>query len=87
MLGLWKDNEELFLKHYHQRSNVESTFSMMKRKFLPYVRSKSDQGQFNEILCKVVCHNASVLCNAMFELNLDIRFEEVGKQVIKWGNQ
>ena len=64
--------------HVNQRSNVESTFSMMKRKFLPYVRSKSDKAQFNEMLCKVVCHNANVLCTAMFELNLDIRFGEVG---------
>jgi transposase len=25
--------KEEFLQHYHKRSNVESTFSMMKRKF------------------------------------------------------
>ena len=76
MLTVWRDNKELFLQHYHQRSNVESTFSMMKRKFLPFVRSKTSKAQFNEILCKVVCHNASVLCLAMFELGVNLRFEE-----------
>lgn len=78
MLRFWEEKRDLFLKHYHQRSNVESTFSMMKRKFLPYVRSKSNQAQFNEMLAKVVCHNASVLCTAMFELDVNINFEEVG---------
>ena len=31
-----------FLQHYHKRSNVESTFSMMKRKFGDGLRSKTD---------------------------------------------
>ena len=52
MIRLWRDHRELFLQHYHQRSNVESTFSAIKRKFLPYVRSKDDTAQINEILCK-----------------------------------
>lgn len=74
MITLWKDNQETFLKHYHMRSNVESTFSMMKRKFLPYIRSKNTESQYNEILCKVVCHNASVLINSLFELDIKIDF-------------
>lgn len=78
MIRLWEANMPLFAEHYHKRSNVEATFSMMKRKFLPYVRSKNDDSQFNEILCKVVCHNASVLVNSMFELNIDINFHEGG---------
>jgi len=78
MLTFWKENRETFLEHYHQRSNVESTFSAIKRKFLPYVRSKTEKAQYNEILCKVVCHNLSVLCNAMFELDVDLKFQNVG---------
>lgn len=74
MIRLWKDNQQLFKKHYHQRSNAESVFSMLKRKYLPYVRSKSDTAQYNEILCKVVCHNASVLVNSIFELNVPVEF-------------
>ncbi len=31
-----------FLAHYHKRSNAESVFSMVKRKFGDYLRSKTD---------------------------------------------
>lgn len=65
------------MQHYHKRSNVESSFSMMKRKFLPYVRSKDVKAQFNEMLCKVVCHNLGVLVNAIFELDLAADFRKV----------
>ena len=50
-----------FLQHYHKRSNVESTFSMMKRKFGDGLRSKTDVAMFNETLCKILCHNLVVL--------------------------
>lgn len=49
------------MEHYHMRSNVESAFSMLKDKFGDSVRSKSDTGQINEALCKVLCHNICVL--------------------------
>jgi transposase len=60
-----------FLQHYHKRSNVESTFSMMKRKFGDSVRSKTDTGMVNEVLCKVLCHNLVVLIHEMFELGIE----------------
>src|SRR5205807_2281371 len=41
---------EEFLKHYHQRSNAESTFSMVKAKFGDGVRSKTDTAMTNECL-------------------------------------
>src|SRR5207249_5175877 len=41
-----------FLAHYHKRSNVESTFSMVKRKFGDAVRSKTETAMVNEALCK-----------------------------------
>jgi hypothetical protein len=43
-----------FLQHYHKRSNVESTFSMMKRKFGDSLRSKTDVAMINETLCKIL---------------------------------
>jgi transposase len=61
---------EMFLQHYHCRSNVETTFSMIKRKFGDSLRSKSEVGQYNEILCKVVAHNICVLIACMFEMGL-----------------
>lgn len=77
MIRFWRDNREEFERHYHQRSNVESTFSMIKRKFLPYVRSKNFKAQENEILCKIVCHNASVLVNSVFELGASLDFKKI----------
>lgn len=74
MLILWRDNKEEFKRHYHLRSNVESTFSMMKRKFSDKLRSRKVQAQTNEILCKVVCHNISVLVSGIFELGLELNF-------------
>jgi transposase len=60
-----------FLQHYHKRSNVESTFSMMKRKFGDGLRSKTDVAMTNETLCKVLCHNLVVLIHEMYELGVD----------------
>jgi transposase len=68
---LFHYRREEFLEHYHKRSSVESVFSMMKAKFGDSVRSKSDQGQVNEVLCKVLCHNICVLIRAMHELGIE----------------
>jgi transposase len=67
-------NRQLFSEHYHKRSNVESVFSMMKGKFGDSVRSKSDEGQVNEVLAKVLCHNICVLIRAMHELGIEPTF-------------
>src|SRR5204862_5939948 len=48
---------ETFLTHYHKRSNAESTFSMMKRKFGDSLRSRTDTAMINEALCKVLCQD------------------------------
>lgn len=45
------------MAHIHKRSNVETAFSMIKSKFGDSVRSKTDVGQVNEVLAKVLCHN------------------------------
>lgn len=63
-----------FLTHYHKRSNVESTFSMIKRKFGDSLRSKSDTAMVNEALCKILCHNIVVLIHEMFELGIEPSF-------------
>jgi transposase len=63
-----------FLQHYHKRSNVESTFSMMKRKFGDSIRSKTDIAMINETLCKVLCHNLVVLIHEMQELGIEATF-------------
>ena len=59
-----------FLTHYHQRSNAESTFSAIKRKFGDAVRSKSDTAMKNEVYCKFLCHN--ICCVIMEQCILGI---------------
>ena len=63
-----------FLEHYHKRSNVESTFSMIKAKFGPSVRSKTPVAQINEALAKVLCHNIVVLVHSIYELGIAPEF-------------
>jgi transposase len=76
--GLWERafhyyqfRREEFLKHYHQRSNVESTFSMVKAKFRDHVRAKTDTAMVNEVLCKLLCHNICVLIQSQCELGIE----------------
>jgi transposase len=71
MYHYFQFKREEFLRHYHKRSNVESTFSMMKRKFGDSLRSKTDVAMVNETLCKVLCHNLVVLIHEMYELGID----------------
>ncbi len=69
-----KHTRKEFMRHYHQRSNVESVFSMIKGKFGDAVRSKSDVGQVNEVLAKVLCHNMCVLIRATHDLGVEPTF-------------
>jgi Transposase DDE domain len=63
-----------FLTHYHKRSNVETTFSMIKAKFGERLRSKTETAQINEALCKVLCHNLCVLIQSVYELGIAPEF-------------
>ena len=74
-------NRDEFLTHYHRRSNVETVFSMIKGKFGDSVRSKTDVGQVNEVLCKVLCHNICVLIQATHEFGIEPSLESQGAQV------
>ena len=59
------------MEHYHKRSNIESAYFMTKGKFGDSVRSKSEAGRVNEVLCKVLCHNICVLIQAINELDIE----------------
>jgi transposase len=65
---------DTFLEKYHARSNVESTFSMIKRKFGDSVRSKGDVAQKNEVLCKVLAHNVCVCIAEWYGLGIEPDF-------------
>jgi transposase len=67
-------HREDFLAHYHQRSNVETTFHMIKSKFGSRVRAKTPTAQVNEVLAKVLCHNLCCIVSATFELGIEAKF-------------
>jgi transposase len=78
---LWKQmfhyfsfNTERFMSHYHKRSNVETTFHMIKSKFGDALRSRTERAQINEALLKVLCHNICCLIQSMYELGLKPKF-------------
>jgi transposase len=74
MFHYFQFKKDEYQKHYHKRSNVESTFSMMKRKHGDAVRSKDDVGMVNEVLCKILCHNLCVLNQEECELGIETMF-------------
>jgi len=88
--GLWAKmfhyfnfQRDEFLAHYHKRSNVESTFSMVEAKFGDAVRSKTDVAMRNEVLCKFLCHNICCLISAIYEMGLEpVFWREAGPPVV-----
>jgi transposase len=77
MFHFYSYNQERFMQNYHKRSNVESTFHMIKAKFGDSLRSKTRTAQINEALCKILCHNICCLIQSMFELGLKPKFWSV----------
>jgi len=61
MFNYFQYNQEEFLEHYHKRSNVETTFHMIKSKLGDSLKSKNEVAQKNELLCKLIAHNIIVL--------------------------
>lgn len=80
MWHLYNFQRDVFMAHYHKRSNVESTFSMIKAKFGTSVRAKTPIAQVNEVLCKVLCHNICVLIQSAVELGVDTTFDTFGTE-------
>ena len=73
---------EEFLSDYHQRSNVESTFSAYKRLFPEHIRTRVFSAKVNEALCKTVAYNLSVLVRQVRirRIDLDLPTEALALQ-------
>jgi transposase len=70
MYHFFQFKRDKYVAHYHKRSNIESTFSMMKRKHGDSIRSLTETAMTNEVLCKVLCHNLCVLIQEQAELGI-----------------
>ena len=80
MKRFYDQHNEYFMAKYHKRSNAESVFSMMKRKFGHKLYSKSEAGQVNEILCKALAHNLCVLIQEYHENDIKLDYNYCAKQ-------
>ena len=76
MFHWYSFNQAHFMASYHKRSNVETTFSMIKAKFGDRLRSKTQTAQINEALCKVLAHNLCCLIQSIYELGIEPTFWE-----------
>lgn len=78
---IWSIMFSMFVKHndkymdmYHQRSNIETGFHMIKQRFGDYLLTRTHEANVNEIKMKFLCHNTCVLIQELFESNIKIEF-------------
>ena len=67
-------NQEEYMARYHKRSNVESTFSAIKRKFGADVVNRNPVAMVNEVLSKIICHNICCLIHEQENLGVSPAF-------------
>lgn len=67
MFHLFHYQKDEFLARYHKRSNVETTFSMMKAKFRSDLRHRTEIAMKNEVYAKVLAHNICRVIHAIHE--------------------
>src|SRR5208337_3440923 len=77
MYHYFKMNQEEFMEHYHKRSNIESTNAAIKRKFGETLKSKNHVAQVNELLCKIIAYNLTVVIHEMYENGISPDFLHV----------
>ena len=75
-------HKEQFMSNYHRRSNVESTFCMIKMRLGEFLKSKNHQAQVNEVLLKCLVHNICCLIQEIFERNININFKKCADMYI-----
>ena len=66
LLQYFRENEDEFYAGYHQRSNVESTNSGVKRLFDEITRSKHPVARVNEVLMKAAAYNITRVIHALY---------------------
>lgn len=71
----FKTNRESYMQKYHQRSNIETGFHMVKQRFGDHLMTKNLTANVNEIKVKFLCHNICVLIQEAFERSISIDFD------------
>lgn len=58
---LWKNDKDYWHEIYRYRVIIESVNSVIKRKFLNFLRTKKEISRYNEMLLKILCYNLTIL--------------------------
>jgi hypothetical protein len=67
MVENYKENPKVWLKKYHQRSNIEAVFSSLKRRLGGFVTSIKRFIQQIEIALKIIIYNLMILVKKRVE--------------------
>jgi Transposase DDE domain. len=70
----FKNHEDEFMKIYHERSNVEATFGAIKKKMGDSLKSKNRTAQINELYCKIIAYNITMVIRGMYLNGIDVCF-------------
>ena len=83
MFLLFRDKKEEWEKHYHIRSNVETTFAMIKRRLGEHINSKNYTAQRNELMMKFICHNICCLIQAIYDHKIRVNFHKCDSMYVE----
>lgn len=70
MFFLFQYKQDEFMEHYHKRSNIETTNMAIKTKLGDGLKNKNFVSQTNELMCKLIAYNITVLIHEIYELGL-----------------
>ena len=84
---MFTEHPEEFYSHYHLRSNVETTFSCVKEKLGETLKSKNERAQINELYCKLIAYNLTVVNKAMLIHEVQPEFSSVELRVEEGSNR
>lgn len=82
MIRFYQYKQEEYMTRYHKRSNVESLFSAVKRKFSDHIRSRTPVAMVNEAYAKLLCNNLCCVIMSQVELGVEAEFWDDKKVTI-----
>jgi hypothetical protein len=70
----FRDDQDLYWKHYGKRSLSESGINVIKTRFGHSLRSRSEHAMYAEVMLRLVAHNIAQLIQAVEKFNIDPRY-------------
>jgi hypothetical protein len=83
--GYLKQNKKISGDNYHQRSKVETVFSVIKRKYGSVLKSRSYITQKVEVICKLIAYNIDrqVRLSCLLMLGFQQSFLGIGLKILR----